>query len=212
MPAEQVYQIITGERRYRAAILAGLAEMPCWLQSPENRQILVRQIVENWQRTDLHPFDLADTLVQLRDQQQYSQKEIAGLTGKPESEISKILSLLKLNPLVQRKYRQDRTGTLSRRHLESVAKLPEGQQIAFHDEVVRQGLTVKETEQRVQEAMKGDEVRKKQGAPLGTKRKIVTPKGTVVVMLRRKTVNTGDIIELLDLAKRQLVEELGEGN
>ena len=70
-----MYQIITGECRYLAAKEAGLTEMPCWEQSLEGKDILVRQLIENWQRTDLHPFDLADTLVRLRDQQNRSQKE-----------------------------------------------------------------------------------------------------------------------------------------
>ena len=60
--AEDVYRIITGERRYHAACAAGLPEIPCWVQSPKEDEVLLHQIVENWQRLDMHPFDLADAL------------------------------------------------------------------------------------------------------------------------------------------------------
>lgn len=55
------YRIISGERRYRAAKAAGLAEVPCWVQTPDEIELLLRQISENWQRSDLHPMDLADS-------------------------------------------------------------------------------------------------------------------------------------------------------
>ena len=204
---EKIYQIISGERRYQAALSAGLEEIPCWVQTPKDKDILLHQVVENWQRVDLHPFDLADTLVLLRDQQHYTQKEIAELTGKPESEISKILSLLKINPALQQQYRQDKTALLSRRHLESIAKLPEADQVSFHVQVQQQGLTAKETEQLVQQTLRPKETTKKNDSPFGTKRKIVTPKGVVYVVLRRKDVELNDILEVLDLAKKRVQEE-----
>src|SRR5262249_26319725 len=145
--------IITGERRYRAASLAGLTEMPCWEQSPDDEDILARQVVENWQRADLHPFDLADTLARLRDEQHRSQKQIAELTGKPESEISTLLSLLKLRDSIQQQYRRDKSGILSRRHLENIAKLPVDIQEEFHAEVVEKKMTARQTEEIVQEKL-----------------------------------------------------------
>src|SRR5262249_40386661 len=89
--AEDVYQIIAGERRYQAAKAAEIAELPCWVQSPQAKDILLHQIVENWQRADLNPYDLADALAVLRDANGYSQKDLARETGKPESEISRLL-------------------------------------------------------------------------------------------------------------------------
>lgn len=207
MEAEDIFQVISGERRFQAALAAGLAEVPCWVQTPDSREILVRQVVENWQRVDLHPFDLADTLAQLRDGQKYSQKEIAELTGKPESEISKLLSLLKLRASIQQQYRRDKTGTLSRRHLENIAKLPAEEQVAFHDEVQTRKFTAQETEKLVQERIRPNDGTAKRGAPKTTRRRILTPKGTVVLLFRKKFVNTADALELLDLAKRQLKEE-----
>lgn len=207
MPEEGMYQIITGERRYRAAIAAGLTEIPCWEQAPEDRDILVRQIVENWQRADLHPFDLADTLVRLRDQQNYSQKELAKMTGKPESDISKILSLLKLNPSMQAQCRQDVTGRVSRRHLEGIARLDADDQTAVFEKVRAGKLTVKETEKIVQEKLEVKRGERHAGAPVGTKKKFTTSKATVVLSFRRKTVGLKDVLDALDEVKRQAKKE-----
>ena len=207
MPEQGMYQIISGERRYLAAKAAGLTEMPCCEQSPDDGDILVRQIVENWQRTDLHPFDLADTLMRLRDEQHHSQKEIADLTGKPESEISKLLSLLKLRGSIQQQYRRDKTGILSRRHLENIAKLPEEQQEAFYAQAAEQKLTAKETEKIVQEKLEENRGARRPGAPIGTRMRFTTPAATVSLSFRRKKIGLEDIVDALDHAKRQAQEE-----
>ena len=124
-----MYQIIAGERRYQAALAAGLSEIPCWVQNPKEEHILVHQIVENWQRAELHPYDLADALARLRDVTGYSQKKLAEVTGKPESEVSRLLSLLRINPAVQQQARRDMAGTVTKRHLVALAQLtPEDQQ------------------------------------------------------------------------------------
>src|SRR5205085_10342630 len=107
---QDAYLVIAGERRYRAACDAGLAEVPCWVQSPDAKDVLLHQVVENWQRAELHPFDLADALAELRDANGYTQKQLAVLTGKPESEVSRLLSLLKLDPAVQVEARSESGG------------------------------------------------------------------------------------------------------
>src|SRR5207245_4101503 len=75
VPESSCYFIIAGERRYQAAKEIGLIELPCWVQRPDERQVLVHQVVENWQRADLHPFDLADALAELRDTNEYTQAD-----------------------------------------------------------------------------------------------------------------------------------------
>ncbi len=207
MPEEGMYQIIAGERRYLAATGAGLTELPCWVQTPADQDILIQQIVENWQRADLHPFDLADTLMRLRDQKHRSQKELAKMTGKPESEISKILSLLKLNPSMQAQCRQDVTGRVSRRHLEGIARLDGDDQTEVFERVKAEGLTVQETEKIVQKKLGVKRGDRHAGAPVGTKKKFVTSKATVVLSFRRKTVALADVLEALDEVRRQAKEE-----
>jgi ParB-like chromosome segregation protein Spo0J len=74
-------------------------------------------VVENWQRRQLHPFEIADALAQLRDTNGLTQKQLAEETGKPEGEVSKILKLLDLSPAAQKQARADNTGDLTFRHL-----------------------------------------------------------------------------------------------
>ena len=208
LPEQGVYQVIAGERRFLAAKAAGLTEIPCWQQTPSDREVLVHQVVENWQRADLHPFDLADTLAQLRDGLGFSQKDIARLTSKPESDISKILSLLKLRPSIQAQFRHDKTGIVSRRHLEAIAKLPGDQQEAMHHQVTRMNLTAVETEQLVHQNLDEERgQRRRRGAPVGTKLRFVTNKATVSVVFRRKHVGIDEVLAALDEAKCQVKAE-----
>ena len=85
-----MYQIIAGERRYRAAKAAGLKTIPCIVDeqpsgmAPERKHLLLEGIVENWQRADLKPFELADALIELRDQHGLTQDEIATLDRQAE--------------------------------------------------------------------------------------------------------------------------------
>ena len=96
------YRIIAGERRYTAARNAGLTEMPCWVKTPKHEEILRHQIVENWQRADLNPFELADSLAVLQDANRYTQADLATATGKSQGDVSKPLTILDLDPDVQK--------------------------------------------------------------------------------------------------------------
>jgi ParB/RepB/Spo0J family partition protein len=116
-----IFQIISGERRFHAAIAAGLAEIPCWIQEPQEQKILVQQLIENWQRADLHPFEIADTLGRLRDALGYTRLQLAKLTGKSASEISKLLALFDLSPQAQQLARSSEGDALTRRHLYAVS-------------------------------------------------------------------------------------------
>jgi ParB family chromosome partitioning protein len=194
------YQIISGERRFQAATLAGLSEIPCWVQSPEEREILVRQIVENWQRAELHPFELADSLAALRDTNGYSQKQIAELTGKSEGEISKLLKLLTLAPDVQLAARSDSTGTLSRRHLYAVSRLSQEEQVIVATTVQDQSLTAEDTEAMVSKKLSRQTKMPKRGAPV-TRVQYVTAKARIVLTFRKQSVTPADIMAALDEAR-----------
>ena len=100
-----------------------------------------------------------------------------------------------------------KSGTLSRRHLENIAMMPEDEQEAFHERVTEESLTAKETERIVQQTLERRHGQQTLGAPKSTRRQFVTPKGTVIVVLRKKHPGTADILEVLDLARRQLKED-----
>jgi len=195
---EDGYRIIAGERRYRAARSAGLAEVPCWIQTPREEEVLLHQIVENWQRLDMHPYDLADALARLRESTGMSQKEIAEATGKSEGEISKLFALLDLSPAVQKLARDDTAGRITKRHLYAVRTLPAERQEAVLRQSQEQGLTAQETEKlasREQQKLEGSPARR--GAPVSYHR-FRTTNATVSFTFRRKDVGPEDILAALD--------------
>ncbi len=196
--ARNVYQIISGERRYQAAVAAELAEIPCWVQTPREEEVLVRQVVENWQRRDLSPFELADALAAIRDAHDYSQDELAKLTGKPKSEISKLLALLSLAPEVQQRARQE--STLSRRQLYAVSQLKPDRQLTVMEDIRRQGLKAGETEDLVRREKRPAHRR----GTATTLRRFQTSAAVVTVTFRKRSVSDADVLAALDEARTQL--------
>lgn len=144
------FRIIAGECRFTAAREAGLEEIPCWVRSPEGDQILLEQIVENWHRSDLNAFELADSLAILRDANGFSQQQLAETTGKSAGEISRILAILDLPPVVQDLARRDSTGRLSKRHLYALRAFPESRQVKLISSI-QQGRHTAESLERMAE-------------------------------------------------------------
>ncbi len=147
--ATSKYMVIDGGRRILVAERLGLAELPCWIQEGDSKDVLIDQIVHNWQRADLRPEETADALARLRDEFNHSQKQIAELTGKPTSEISKFLAIHdRVVPEVQQMVREQSEAAppLTMRHLYNIAKLPSDEQPAFAKHVRDSKLTATETE------------------------------------------------------------------
>lgn len=146
------YMVIDGGRRFLAAERLGLAELPCWIQEGDSKDVLVDQIVHNWQRADLRPEETADALARLRDEFDLSQKQITELTGKPAGEISKFLAIHdRVVPEVQQMVREqsEAAPTLTMRHLYNLSKLPRSEQKVVADHVRHSKLTATETEEFV---------------------------------------------------------------
>jgi ParB family chromosome partitioning protein len=177
------------------------------VKTPDSQTKLVHQIVENWQRADLHPYDLADALAALRDSFRFTQKQIAELTGKPESEISRLLSLLRLNPVAQKQARDDKSGTYSRRHLIALAQLPQEDQQEAMIVVKEKRLTATDTERFVREAAANKHGVKRAGAPAGDRFRFTTSKATVMITFRRREASHEDLLTVLDEVRQQIVDE-----
>ena len=207
--AGDVYQVISGERRYQACRELQLADIPCWVQTPKDEEILLRQIVENWQRADLHPYELADSLIRLRDANGYTQKQLATETGKPESEISKLLALQKIDPEVQKSARSQEDTAFTKRHLYALTQLKPEKQREVAATVKRQKLTAIETEKVVKATKAEATGHKQRGAPVVHLR-YATAHATVTLNFRKWTVLAADILAALDEARSKVATETKE--
>ena len=199
-----VYRTVAGARRVEASRRAGLEDVPAWVREPADDEVLVQQVVENWQREDLGPFELADALARLRDGEAWSQARIARETGRSESEVSRLLGLLKLVPEVQRVAR-DHPG-VPRRRLYALSRLSPDRQAELADTLLTDDdLTVEQAERAVR--------RKSPGRPRGTagyRRTFATGEATVRVQFRRSGgVEDAEVVAALREAVR--LAEAGEG-
>lgn len=200
---ENIYRIVTGERRYHAAAETGLTEIPCWVQDLKENQVLQHQIVENWQRLDMQPFDLADALARLRDANGYSQQDLARETGKSEGEISKLLAILDLDPAVQKAAREDQSGRITRRHLYAIRALPADRQLTLLRRAQQEIMTAADIEHLAAKESDGPQSHRRRGAPVSHHR-FSTSQATVSLTFRKRDVTTGDILAALDEARHQV--------
>ena len=144
------YEIIAGERRWRAAQRAGQHDVPVVLLEVSDREALELAIIENVQRADLNALEEAGGYQALGDEFKYSQEEIAKIVGKSRSHVANTLRLLKLPDGVQSFIR---SGKISAGHARSLIGQPDPEALA--EAIVAQGLSVRETEAVVQERAGG---------------------------------------------------------
>jgi ParB family chromosome partitioning protein len=140
-PVGAEFEIIAGERRWRAAQKAGLHEVPVVIREVSDREALELAIIENVQRTDLNPLEEAAGYQQLIDEFQYSQAKLGEIIGKSRPHIANTLRLLKFSPLVQDYLR---SGKLTAGHARAIATLADPDAAA--EKIVAAGLSVREAE------------------------------------------------------------------
>ena len=142
-----VYEIIAGERRWRAAQLAGLHEAPIVVVEADDRQSLELAIVENVQRTDLNAMDEARGYQRLVDEFSYNHQEVAKVIGKSRSHVANTLRLLKL-PENAKKMVVD--GLISAGHARALLATSDPERVA--QRIIDEGLTVRDVERLGQTA------------------------------------------------------------
>ncbi|MBN8938232.1 MAG: ParB/RepB/Spo0J family partition protein [Rhizobiales bacterium] len=140
------YEIVAGERRWRASQLAGLHEVPIHLVEVGDREALELAIIENVQRADLNPLEEALGYNELIEQFGYSQTDMAKVIGKSRSHVANTLRLLKLSDRVQN-YLRD--GQLTAGHARALLAHDDPERIAA--DIVEQGLNVRQVEALAQE-------------------------------------------------------------
>lgn len=138
------YQLISGERRLRASKLAGLDTIPAYIRLANDNESLVMALVENIQRHDLDPIEVAISYQRLIDEINLTQEELSNRVGKKRSTITNYLRLLKLDPIIQTGMRD---GFISMGHGRALINISDvDAQSDIYHKVVTQNLSVRETE------------------------------------------------------------------
>jgi ParB family chromosome partitioning protein len=158
-PRGEKLEIVAGERRWRAAAMAGLTKVPVvWREKQSESDLLEVALVENLQREDLNPLDAAEAYARLKDEFRLSHEKIADRVGKDRTTVSNALRLLKLPSSVRDRIR---SGLLSGGHARALASLasPDDQE-RLAEEILRRSLSVRQTEKRVASFGSADRLRR----------------------------------------------------
>ena len=145
---ENKYEIISGERRYRASKIANLDSIPCYIKAVENdTDLLKMSLVENLQRVDLDPIEIALTYERLINEYNLNIDIISKLVGKDRSTVSNYVRLLKLDPIIQSGIRD---GFLSMGHGRALINIDDKKlQIEIYEQIISSNLSVRQTEKIV---------------------------------------------------------------
>lgn len=148
------YELIAGERRWRAAQLAGLHEVPAVIRDVPDESAIAMALIENIQRENLNPLEEAVALRRLMDEFGMTHQQVAEAVGRSRAAVSNLLRLLELSlqvkPMVE-------AGELDMGHARALLPLPVEQQLAVAQKVVAGGLSVRATEALVRKIMQGDD-------------------------------------------------------
>ncbi|OIQ21031.1 MAG: chromosome partitioning protein ParB [Flavobacterium sp. MedPE-SWcel] len=138
------YQLISGERRLRASKMAGLTHVPAYIRIANDNESLVMALVENIQRHDLDPIEVALSYQRLIDEIQLTQEQMSDRVGKKRSTIANYLRLLKLDPIIQTGIRD---GFITMGHGRAMINIEDHDaQSDIYQKIVSQNLSVRETE------------------------------------------------------------------
>ena len=147
MAANQ-YQLVSGERRLRASKLAELTEIPAYVRIANDQEMLEMALVENIQREELNPIEVAATYQRLIDECNLSHEKLAERVAKNRSTITNMLRLLKLPPAIKQSIKERAITTGHAKSLAGITDL--GFQLALHLRIIRERLSVREVEDIVQ--------------------------------------------------------------
>ena len=138
------FQLVSGERRFRASKLVGLETIPAYVRLANDQESLEMALVENIQRQDLDPIEIALSYQRLIDEIQLTQEELSERVGKNRSTIANYLRLLKLDPIVQTGMRDGFISMGHGRALINVQQLED--QLDLYEKILSQNLSVRDTE------------------------------------------------------------------
>jgi len=138
------YQLVSGERRYRASKLIGLKTIPAYIRIANDQESLEMALVENIQRQDLDPIEIALSYQRLIEEIDLTQEEMSDRVGKKRSTIANYLRLLKLDPIIQTGIRD---GFISMGHGRALINIEDQEkQLDIYSQIINKNLSVRETE------------------------------------------------------------------
>ncbi|MFC7302197.1 ParB/RepB/Spo0J family partition protein [Cognatiluteimonas weifangensis] len=146
------YEIIAGERRWRASRLAGLSEIPAVVREVDDRTVVAMALIENIQREDLNPLEEANALQRLIDEFDLTHAQAAEAVGRSRAAVSNLLRLLELPPEIRTLVE---TGALEMGHARALLTLAPAAAIAIARQAAEHGWSVREVEHRVQQLAAG---------------------------------------------------------
>lgn len=153
------YEIIAGERRWRAARMVGLAVVPAVVRDLADETAMAVALIENIQREDLNPLEEAQALQRLIDECGMTHAACAEAVGRSRATVTNLLRLAELAPQVQTLLRE---GDIDMGHARALLGAPQDKQVELARQVVARGLTVRQTEALVQHALDGGQPERKQ--------------------------------------------------
>jgi len=151
----QKYEIIAGERRWRAAQIAGLDSIPAVIRMVSDEAAIAMSLIENIQREDLNPIEEALALKRLQDEFKLTQQEVADAVGRSRTAVTNLMRLVGLHIDVQKMLQ---SGLLEMGHARTLLTLPEIKQVDFARDIAKKGLSVRQTEELVRKAKSPKEV------------------------------------------------------
>ena len=171
------YEIIAGERRFRACRMAGLTSVPCRIMEANEMQTATMALVENIQREDLNAIEEAKAFVQMMRLSNLTQEELAKKVGKKQSTIANKIRLLNLTEEVQNEVI---SKNISERHARALLSLTSDQQRKALQEITNNNYTVQQTELFVQETFKPEKKRKIKVKGKGFSRNVQIARNTIL--------------------------------
>ena len=157
--AKHEYQLISGERRLRASKLAGITEVPAYVRTANDQQMLEMALIENIQRENLNAIEIALSFQRMIEECSLKQEELGERVSKNRSTVTNYLRLLKLPPVIQAAIRD---GDLSMGHARALINVGEVEkQLFIFKEIVERGLSVRRAEQLVREVQQAKDKKQK---------------------------------------------------
>lgn len=149
---KNTYQLISGERRLRASKLAGLTEIPAYVRTANDQQMLEMALIENIQRENLNAIEMALSFQRMIDECHLKQEELGDRVSKNRSTVTNYLRLLKLPPVVQSSIRD---GEITMGHARALIAVEDAAKLLYiHHQIIEKGLSVRKVEEMVRELQK----------------------------------------------------------